>query len=225
MSCGGINTASQASDFGTCLLRLMLFDASSRSTLRRNHWIESGQPTQPWPLPGGGRFIGSSFLAICQVARVKIKYGEKKLFTIRTVPMYVEDFYAILKVNLPGILLKVYFQIYFQNIIEFSDVLQRFSRTPQTNDLQRPTAWTTTNPLTGVGRGTRTHLSAPFPCQPRHLPTNPLSGIVIDYCSSVCRRGRPSSAMVYLPHHRSSIHQERQQQLFLLKRDILFVTQ
>ena len=70
-----------------------------------------------------------------------------------------------------------------------------------------------------VRRETRTRLSDPSPCQHRHLRTNTLSGIVINYCS-VYRRGRPSSAMVCPARRRSLIRQERQREL-TLSRSIL----
>ena len=63
-----------------------------------------------------------------------------------------------------------------------------------------------------VRRETRTRLSDPLSCQHRYLMTTALSGIVIDYCS-VCRRGRPLSAMVCPARRRSLIRQERQQNI------------
>ena len=68
----------------------------------------------------------------------------------------------------------------------------------------------------------RTHLSNLSPCQHRHLLTNILAEIVIDYCS-ICRRGRPTSAMVCPPRRRSSMRQEHQRQIFWIKGDIIFV--
>ena len=60
--CDRIDTASRASNFETRPLRLILFDALSRSTLRLHHWIESGQQTRPWSWADGRGFHGSSFL-------------------------------------------------------------------------------------------------------------------------------------------------------------------
>ena len=64
-----------------------------------------------------------------------------------------------------------------------------------------------------VRREMRTRLSDPSPCQHRHLLTNNLSGIVIDYCSA-CRRGMLLSAMVCPLRGQSSIWQERQRHTF-----------
>ena len=65
-----------------------------------------------------------------------------------------------------------------------------------------------------VRRETRTRLSDPSPCQHRHLLTNTLFVIVIDYCNcSVCRRGRPSSPMVCPTRRRSLIRRERQKNI------------
>ena len=104
--CGGIYTASRASNFETRPSRLIVFDVSLRSKSRRYHWIESGQPTRPWSWPSGGGSHGSSFLLICQGARVKIENSGEKIFTICIVPTYVGDFYTILKVELALVLLR-----------------------------------------------------------------------------------------------------------------------
>ena len=61
-----------------------------------------------------------------------------------------------------------------------------------------------------VCRGTMTRLSTPSPCQPRHLLTNTISGIVIDYCS-IYRHGMPLLAVICLPCCRTSMRQEHQQ--------------
>ena len=64
MGCGRIDTASGESNFETRPSRLMLFDASSRSTSRPHHWVESGQLTRPWSWPGGGGAHGFRLFAI-----------------------------------------------------------------------------------------------------------------------------------------------------------------
>ena len=52
-------------NFETRPSHLMLFVASLRSTLRRHHWIKSGQSTPPWSWPDGRGSYSSRFFAIC----------------------------------------------------------------------------------------------------------------------------------------------------------------
>ena len=101
--------------------------------------------------------------------------------------------------------------LFLNNIMEFCFVLQPFfqnttnQRPPLTSHVDHDKS--ANRPL--VCRGEMTRLSASSPCQPWHLLTNTLSGIVINYCS-VYRGGRPSSAIVF---HQSLIWQERQQNI------------
>ena len=67
-----------------------------------------------------------------------------------------------------NLLKSIFLDLFHNNDIEFYFVLQCFSRTPQTNNLQQPGAWTITNLLISRrSAGGRGRVWAP------HLPDNP----------------------------------------------------